>query len=268
MNEAMDKSVLNFFGFHTIPFSKTNGPKHTFSTEEFREASARLLFALGCEDFFLLTGPVGVGKSVVLHSFLSQLDINRHIPIYIRGAGMSEGELFKAILAAMDREPPRFSQTAKRLFFSLIPELTRKPVIVIDDSQELKDSALLNLKTMTNFGCDTLAKIIIILSGQPELRAKLRLIQFAPLLQRIRLFAHMKSMSLEETCQYIDFQTTEAGAPTKLFSDGAKSDIHRKAEGLPRAVNTVCFRSIIMAALKERKIIDSSDLLLDGPADG
>ena len=65
-----------------------------------------------------------------------------------------------------------------------------------------------------------------------------------------------------------DYQTTEAGALTKLFSDGAKAEIHRKAEGLPRAVNTVCFRSIIMAALKERKVIDSSDLLLDGPADG
>jgi len=44
--------------------------------------------------------------------------------------------------------------------------------------------------------------------------------------------------------------------------------IHRHAEGIPRAVNSLCYRSIIAAALKQRKVIDSADLSFDNPIDG
>jgi len=75
----------------------------------------------------------------------------------------------------------------------------------------------------------------------------------------------MKPMSLEETCRYIDHHTTTAGAPSPLFSDNPKADIHRHAEGIPRAINSICYRSIIAAAAAGRKIIDSADLTLEGP---
>jgi len=268
MSKTLDQIVLDFFGFSRLPFSKGLAFAQAFNTESFQEATARLAFAVGEEDFFLLTGAVGVGKSVVLQSFLAELDTNRYTPLYIRGASLSDGELFKAILAGLDREPPRFTQTAKRLYFSVIPELTRKPLVLLDDAQDLKESALMNLKSMTNFSCDSQSRIAFILSGQPELRARLRLNQFLPLLQRIRLSFHMKPMSLEETCRYVDHHTTAAGAPGPLFSDSAKADIHRHAEGIPRAVNSLCYRSIIAAAVKQRKVIDSADLSSDNPIDG
>jgi type II secretory pathway predicted ATPase ExeA len=268
MSKSLDTTVLDFFGFSRLPFSKSLAAGQAFTTESFREAAARLTFAIGEEDFFLLSGAVGVGKSVVLHSFICELDTNRYTPLYIRGASLSDGELFKAILAGLDREPPRFSQTAKRLYFSVVPELTRKPLVILDDAQDLKESALMSLKAMANFGCDSQSKIAFILSGQPELRARLRLSQFLPLLQRIRLSFHMKPMSLEETCRYIDHHTSTAGALSPLFSDSAKADIHRHAEGIPRAVNSVGYRSIIAAAVKQRKVIDSADLSLDNPIDG
>jgi len=268
MNKSIDRTVLDFFGFSCLPFSKTLAARQAFATDSFREAVARLAFAVGEEDFFLLTGAVGVGKSVVLHSLICQLDTNRYTPVYVRSASLSEGELYKAILAGLDREPPRYSQTAKRLFFSVVPELTRKPLIILDDAQELKESALMNLKTMTNFGCDSQSRISFILSGQSELRARLRFSQFLPLLTRIRLSFHMKPMSLQETCRYIDHHTTAAGALSPLFSDNAKADIHRHAEGIPRAVNTLCYRSIISAAVKGLKVIDTADLFLDNPTDG
>jgi type II secretory pathway predicted ATPase ExeA len=265
MSPTMNTTVLNFFGFAFLPFSKPLATRQLFVTESFQEAAARLQFAIAEEDFFLLTGAVGVGKSVVLASLTSSLDTNRYTPIYIRGACLSEGELYKAILSGLDREPPRYTPAAKRLYFSVVPELTRKPVVVVDDAQDLQHVALTNLPTMTNFGCDSQSKITFILSGQPELRAHLRLSQFSPLLTRIRLSFHMKPMSLEETCRYIDHHTTAAGALSPLFSDNAKADIHRHTEGIPRAVNGICYRSIIAAAAAGRKIIDSADLIVDNP---
>lgn len=262
----MTRTVLDFFGFSHLPFSKSLDIKQAFPSESFQEAIARLQFAIAVEDFFLFTGPVGVGKSVVLNSLTATLDINRYTPLYIRGASLSDGELYKAILSGLDREPPHFTQKAKRMYFSVLPQLTRKPLVVIDDAQDVQDSALSNLKAMSNFGCDSQSLITFILSGQPELRNRLRLSQFQPLLTRIRLAYHMKSMSLEETCRYIDQQTTTAGAPSPLFSDSAKADIHRHSEGIPRSVNNICYRSIIAAAIAKRKVIDSSDLHMESPA--
>ena len=55
--------------------------------------------------------------------------------------------------------------------------------------------------------------------------------------------------------------------PSPLFSDAAKADVHTHAEGIPRAINSLCYRSLIAAAVKGKKIIDSADLFLDNLTD-
>lgn len=264
----MHKAVLDFFGFSRLPFSKSLSTKELFPAASYTEAFARLEYGIGSEDFLLLTGPIGVGKSVVLAALMHSLDPNTYTPIYIRGNNLGEAELYKAILVALDRQPPRYTQPARAMFFSVIPELSRKPIALIDDAQEMRDAALLSLKSLANFASDSQPKISFVLSGQPELRARLKLAQYLPLKQRIRLFYHMKPMSLEETCRYIDHHTRVAGNPNPLFSDAAKAEIHRHADGIPRMVNTICYRSIIAATVKKLKVIDSADLLLDDPAEG
>lgn len=263
----MDKSLLDYFGFSYLPFSKALSPQHALQTQSFSEACSRLEYGIKGEDLLLLTGPVGVGKSVVLNAFLHAMDINSYTPLYIRGNALGEGELYKAILAGLSHEPPRFLQPAKRMFYATIPELTRKPIVAIDDAQELQDSTLLNLKAMTNFNHDSESRITFILCGQPELKPRLKLNQFLPLMQRIRVFFHMKPMSLQETIRYIDHHTACAGNQNQLFSDSAKADIHRHTEGIARRVNMVCYRSLINAVIKNKKIIDSVDLFLEAPCD-
>ena len=263
----LSKSVLDHFGFHRLPFSKTLSPKEAFPTSSYTEALARLEYGIGTEDFLLLTGPVGVGKSVALAALIQSLDPIAYNPIYIRGNNLGEGDLYKAILSGLDRDVPRYTQSARRLFFSVVPELSRKPIALCDDAQEMKDTALLALKSLVNFDSDSRTRITFILSGQPELRGRLKLAQYHALKQRIRLFYHMKPMALEETCRYIDHHTKAAGYPTQLFSDAAKADIHRHADGIPRVVNTLCYRSIINAAVNKLKIIDSADVFLEDPAE-
>jgi len=77
MNTTLNMTVLNFFGFAFLPFAKPLTARQLFITESFQEAAARLQFAIAEEDFFLLTGAVGVGKSVVLGSLTATLDTNR-----------------------------------------------------------------------------------------------------------------------------------------------------------------------------------------------
>jgi len=263
----MNNPVLDFFGFSHLPFSKIFSPKQLFQSKGYRTAFAQLEYGIPVEDFMLLSGPVGCGKSVVVNALMHALDSNCYSPIYVRGNNLTEVELYKNILSSLDHEPPYLSGAAKRLFYHLVSEFSKQPVVFIDDAQEMHDSALLTLKSMANFGSDSQHKITFVLCGQPELRATLKLSRYLALKQRIRLFFHMEGMSLTETCDYIDHHTTAAGKPISIFADNAKSDVHRCSEGIPRKVNLICYRSIVNAALKEINIIDSKNLVLDDLSD-
>ena len=263
----MKNPVLDFFGFSHLPFSKILSPAQLFHSGGYKQAFAQLEYGIPVEDFILLSGPVGCGKSVVVGAMIHALDSNHYIPIYVRGNNLTEVELYKTILSSLDHKPPYQGGAAKRLFYRLVPELSKQPVVFIDDAQETSDSALLALKSMANFGSDSQHKITFVLCGQPELRATLKFSRFLALKQRIRLFFHMEAMSLEETCAYIDHHTKQAGKPNSIFADNAKSDVHRSSEGIPRRINLICYRSIVNAALNEIDIIDSKNLVLDDLSD-
>ena len=126
----MHDHVLSFFGFSRLPFGKHLQPADTFLSAAHQEALSRLSFGVADEDLLLLTGPIGCGKSVALAAFVSELDGNRYRPLYVRGAGLSEAQLYKAILDELKIDPPFFAGQAKQLFFKTIPELTKKPLVV------------------------------------------------------------------------------------------------------------------------------------------
>ena len=265
----MHDQVLSFFGFSRLPFGKHLEAADTFPSAAHQEALSRLSFGVAQEDLLLLTGPIGCGKSVALAAFVSELDGNRYRPLYVRGAGLSEAQLYKAILEELKIDPPFFAGQAKQLFFKTIPELTKKPLVILDDAQDLAATALAAIKNMVNFAFDTKNSITFVLAGQPELRELLRYATFASLRQRIRISYHMPAMTLEETCprravlRDIDHTTTRCGRPASIFADDAKADIHRHAGGVPRLVNAVCYRSILHAAVNDISIIDSTNIVTD-----
>ena len=191
------------------------------------------------------------------------MDGNRYTPLYIRGSGLSASGLVKAVLEGLKIDPPFFSGQASQLFFKTVPELNKKPVVIIDDAQDLAPTALTAIKSMVDFHFDSRTAITFVLAGQPELRELLKYTAFAAVRQRIRISYHMPALTLQETCHYIDHHTTRCGRPASIFADDAKADIHRHAGGLPRLVNALCYRSILHAAVNDIRIIDSSNIVTD-----
>jgi general secretion pathway protein A len=141
----MNTVMNDFYGFEIIPFSKDFPVEKTFQSNTYQNAMGMLSFGIEKEDLLLLTGEVGIGKSVVLRSFLKQIDPRRFVPVYVRGPSLSTGELYKSILSELHIDPPYTKTQAKFMYFKKIPESKRKPIVIIDDAQEMMDSAFLEL---------------------------------------------------------------------------------------------------------------------------
>jgi len=257
----MSNIILDFYGLSSQPFSKNISEKNIFESRAHKEALGMLELGVASEDIILLTGEIGVGKSVVLRSFMTSLDSDSYSCLYLRGNSLSETDLFKTILFELKIQPPHFANDARQQYYARIGELGKKPVIIIDDAQDMKDSALLGLKAMVNFDCDSNNKITFILAGQPELYRKIMMSLFYALRQRIKLFLEMRKMSLEETCQYIDHHTKILNRPNPIFSDDAKVDIYKKSQGLARVINALCYNAIAHGAVNGFAIIDSQNLV-------
>ncbi|MFU8862162.1 MAG: ExeA family protein [Cyclonatronaceae bacterium] len=260
----MKNTIMNHYGFSRIPFGKDIESADLFRSKSFDEAMAMLQLGIIDEDILLLTGPIGCGKSSVLRSCSEMLDANQYHLIYLRGNSMSAGELYKMILRGLKIEPPHSGGKAKPLFFSTIAELSKKPIVVIDDAQDVSQDALLSIKAMVNFNQDSKNMITFILAGQPELRNILGYAHFHSLRGRIRLSSQLTGMDIEETCQYIDHSLSVAHCKEKIFSDSAKIEIFKRTGGIARHVNLLCYKAIVSGVVDGRKVIDTQNIPLDG----
>jgi type II secretory pathway predicted ATPase ExeA len=255
--------VMSFYGFTRMPFDKDFESVDAFHSPSLADTVAMLGLGVESEDILLVSGPIGSGKSVALRSFIAALDPNRFSPIYLRGLGLSAADLVKSILLALLIEPPYNYAKARALYFKSVAEQSRKPIVVIDDAQDMKESALLSIKNLVNFSSDSKSKIAFVLCGQPELRETLRYSRLASVHQRIRHWVEFSGLSLKDTCEYITHAVTFAGRPTQIFSDTAMAEIHKRSLGIPRQINRVCLRTLFEGAAQGRTIIDDANVVSD-----
>ena len=263
MNTTATHPVMNFYGFVRMPFDKDFESSQAFGSPALANAVAMLSLGVETEDILLVSGPIGSGKSVALRSFIAALDPNRFAPVYLRGLGLSAADLVKSILLSLLVEPPFNYAKARALYFKSIAEQPRKPVVVIDDAQDMKESALLSVKNLVNFNSDSKSKVTFILCGQPELKETLRYARLASVHQRIRHWVDFAGLSLKDSCDYIDHAVTRAGRQSPIFSDNAKAEIHKRSLGIPRRINRVCLRTLFEGAAQSWTIIDELNVVSD-----
>ena len=259
----MKESILSHYGFSRLPFGKDIAGDKIFPTKELSRSIGMFQLGIDSEDVMLVSGPIGCGKSLIIRHGLAGLDTNRYLPIYLRGNISGEGELVKSLLRGMKIEPPHSLGKAKPAFFQAVEESSRKPVVVLDDAQDMAEEALLSIKALTNFDSDSTNRITFTLTGQPELRILLGYSHFDSLRARIRLSYHLLPMSLEETAAYIDHGLEIVHRKEKLFSDSANMEIFKRTNGIPRQINRICYNAIVTGAIEKKNLIDSTDLPRD-----
>lgn len=242
------------FGFKEPPFALTPNPAFLFLSSPHQEAFAHLLYAIENRVGFIeLSGEVGTGKTTIVRTLLNQLDPEIYRTALIFNPTLSPLGLLKEVnsefgLASAGAEMRDLLQ-ALNAYLLEENRAGRTVVLVIDEAQNLSVEVLEHIRLISNLETHSDKLIQIVLVGQPELRSLLARPELRQLDQRITVRYHLKPMCLADSSDYIRHRIRFAagGHVPLIFSPGAVKRIFRYSGGLPRLINGVCDRALLLA---------------------
>ena len=248
-----------YFGFNEKPFNLTPNPRYLFLSRHHREAFAHLLYGIDSHyGFIALTGEVGTGKTTVLRTLLGQLSEESYRTALLFNPCLSGVELLRNIASEFGISPEgeQSGEILASINRFLISENSagRTVVLVIDEAQNLQPEVLEQIRLISNLETSDDKLIQIILAGQPELEQLLCRPELRQLNQRIAIIYRIKPMDRDETAKILKHRMEVAGNIDGVsFSKAAMRIIHLNSNGIPRTINIISDRCLIMAFGEEER---------------
>ena len=253
----------SFFGLNEKPFSITPDPRYLFLSERHGEALAHLVYGVTESGGFIqLTGEVGTGKTTLVRSLLlNKMPENADVAVVLNPQ-LSVIEFLATICEELHIEVPHNKGSVKALTDALNRHLLsahaegRRTILVVDEAQNLTPAVLEQVRLLTNLETAKQKLLQIILIGQEELRDLLARNDLRQLAQRITARYHLEPLSRDETSSYIEHRLKVAGALGEVFDAGAKREIYRLSQGVPRVINVICDRALLGAYAQESRRVN------------
>ena len=249
-----------FFGLEETPFTLTPDPRFLVFTPSYNEVLASLYYGLeNAKGLIVLTGEVGTGKTTALRWILRRLD-SSVLAAYIFNPRLSIDEFYHHVTQMLGIT--NWSNKAE-----LLTEMGRvlearharglRTVLIIDEAHELSDYVLEEIRLLMNFESDNAKHLQIVLTGQPELRAKLNQPNLRQLKQRVALRCKMHALpNVDEVERYVTERLLIAGSEQpNIFTPGAIDFIYQCSEGIPRQINNLCDNAMLAGYAAGEQII-------------
>ena len=240
------------FALHTTPFTRELGVEHRFALALFDDALGALHHVVDQRMSGALIAPPGTGKTALLRALVAQLPEARYRSHYLKVTGLSKRDMCREIAIACGAAPagsyPMLVRRLQERFEAAAHHEGRRPVLVLDESQELRPDVLAMLSLLTNFDMDSRLVVSLVLAGQPSLRTLLRRDELDDIARRLAHYATLRALSREETAAYLEHRCTIAGATTCPFDDAAREAIYEIGRGNLRATDHLALKALELAA--------------------
>jgi type II secretory pathway predicted ATPase ExeA len=248
-----------FYRLREKPFSKTPDPRFLYQSPEHAEALARLLHAVEEQDFVLLTGEIGSGKTTLSRAFIDTLDESYH-PLLIINSRLSPSQLLRTVALRLGMDDVgRYRHDILEAINAKLYELYetgKSPVLIIDEAQLIPGKATFEeLRLLTNFQLDDRNLLALVLIGQTELRERLNKKSYRALRQRIGMHFHLGPLNAEEVAAYVRHRLGIAGRQEPLFNEQALVLLFEYSEGIPRRINTIAGNALVEGFGRSAEII-------------
>jgi len=254
--------LLALYGLKWNPFSPELPTEALLVSPKIDSFCWRVENALVREGgFALISGEPGSGKSVVLRLLAGRLSKLHGLVVGVLSHPSSRladvyrelGELFGIELRPHNRWAT-FKSLRER-WLAHMHETRLRPVLLIDEAQELLPSVLAELRLLSSTQFDSRAVLTVVLAGDGRLAEKLRHDDLRPLDSRIRLRLSMDVATGEELNACLNHLLEQAGNPT-LMTEALKSAICDHALGNYRAMTTIAATLLTVALERDLHQLD------------
>ncbi|MFO8052548.1 MAG: AAA family ATPase [Candidatus Omnitrophota bacterium] len=258
-------NYLAAYGLKTAPFNITSDPNFFYQSSTHKEILSTLFFGLNQKKGLMaVIGEVGTGKTTLCKVFLDQLPKEVATSVIFNSPQFSQTQLLKTILADFGLKPGRKNR------FDLVKNLNSflvdtslsggNALLVIDEAQNLTSKQLEQIRLLSNLETSREKLLQILLVGQPELEDKLNQFKLRQIKQRINIKCRLLSLREDEIKDYIEYRLNMAEARDIAIEPECYKLIYQFSKGVPRLINLLCERVLLLGFVQEKNKVTSSML--------
>ena len=241
------------FGLQEPPFGITPDTSFAYACASHQAALNTLLVAVkNGEGFIKITGEVGTGKTLLCRRFLATLD-DSYASAYIPNPYLEPRALLLALAEELGVDLVKEDDQhhlIKRLTQALLAFAGqgKSVVLCLDEAQAMPTESLEALRLLTNLETEKRKLLQVVLFGQPELDDRLKQKSVRQLRQRITFQYRLGELGGNELDYYLAHRLRVAGyRGNRLFTKSAVRELHRSSGGIPRLVNVLAHKTMLLA---------------------
>ena len=256
----------SFYGLSSKPFQLNPDYSFYFDSKQHRRAKAYLDYGvMRNEGFIVITGEVGAGKTTLLGGLLDRLNRSNVIVGQLVTTQLDAEDTLRMVGAAFGFNVKGVSKSELLITLEafLISQASRgkRCLLIVDEAQNLTPRAVEELRMLSNYQLGTQSLLQSFLVGQPEFREILQRPEMKQFRQRVAASCHIGPLDTEDTRHYIEHRLKCAGATDKpTFEPAAFEAIFNASEGIPRRINMLCDRLLLMGFLGNKMHLTASDV--------
>lgn len=259
---------LEHFNFSQFPFALTPNTGFYCDLEGHRAGLNVLFVSLRSgEGFIKIIGEVGTGKTLLCRKLLNSLN-DEFVTAYIPNPELTPAGLRRAFANELGLKPQPhidsqgllelINQTLLNLFSQ-----EKKVVLLIDEAQALPTESLESLRLLTNLETESTKLLQVVLFAQPELDERLNQKNLRQLKQRITFSYQLPLLSRQDMDAYICHRLSMVGCTHgALFTRRARDLLYKGSRGVPRLINILCHKALMVAYGQGKQYIDKNAVAL------
>jgi putative secretion ATPase (PEP-CTERM system associated) len=246
-----------YYHFRAKPFQLSPDPSFLYSSRGHRRAMSYLLYGMHQgEGFVVITGEIGAGKTMLASTLVRNMTSKTVVLAQITNTNLEADDFIRMVAAAFGLSP----ETNKAGLLKRIEDFLlachvegKRAILVVDEAQNIPSRSLEELRMLSNFVYEGKPLVQTFLLGQPEFRKTLQRPDMEQLSQRVIASCHLGPLDCKETEDYILHRLRTVGwQGDPSFTADAFAAIYQHARGVPRKINLVCDRLLLLGQLEEK----------------
>jgi len=260
MNE---RTLSALYGLKWNPFLEGIPVEALCETPRLKHFAWRIEDLVMHGGFALVTGDVGAGKSAALRMLAQKLAPLREVIVGEVTRPQSRvtdfyreiGDLFGVPVSTSNRWGAY--KTVRAKWQEHIQQTLFRPVLLIDEAQEMSPLLLAELRLLGSTKLDTCTIVTVVLCGDRRLEDKLRTPDLLPVASRIRTRLVLDAEPPDVLGTMLRHLLATAGNAS-LMTDELQRTVCEHAAGNRRVLMNLCNELLLLAVAKKAKQLDES----------